>query len=184
MAQSGLYRALTGNGRSWWLRTVPCSTGLAYAARHAQVGGGCPSGKPERCPRLRVHLLERLRYAQHHMMAVLFRRLLGVSMVSSLFVTYRDAFVFALSVHWDVDVARSSLFLVAWIPSPRGGGVPACLFGNSGCPQRNHPPPPGGGRPRLGWHFLGKIFVRKIFIEAPAAAGWARLRFCEGIDSK
>ena len=31
--------------------------------------------------------------------AVLFRRLLGVPMVSSEFVTYRDAFLFALSVH-------------------------------------------------------------------------------------
>ena len=41
--------------------------------------------------------------------AVLFRRLLGVSMVSSAFVTYRDAFLFALSVHWDVDVARYDL---------------------------------------------------------------------------
>ena len=38
-----------------------------------------------------------------------------------------------------------AFFLVAWIPSPRGGGVPACLFGNSGCPQRNHPPPPPVG---------------------------------------
>ena len=28
---------------------------------------------------------------------------------------------------------------------PQGGGVPACLFGNSGCPQRNHPPPPPVG---------------------------------------
>ena len=44
------------------------------------------------------------------------------------------------------------------------GGVPACLFGNSGCPQRNHPPPPGGGRPRVGWPFLGKIFLSKISI--------------------
>ena len=41
--------------------------------------------------------------------AVLFRRLLGVSMLSSAVVTYRDAFLFALSVHWDVDVARYDL---------------------------------------------------------------------------
>ena len=41
--------------------------------------------------------------------AVLFRRLLGVPMVSSEFVTYRDAFLFALSVHWDVDVAKYDL---------------------------------------------------------------------------
>ena len=26
------------------------------------------------------------------------------------------------------------------------------------------PPPPGGGRPRVGWPFLGKTFVSKIFI--------------------
>ena len=41
--------------------------------------------------------------------AVLFRRLLGVPMVSSEFVTYRDAFLFALSVHWDVDIAKYDL---------------------------------------------------------------------------
>ena len=41
--------------------------------------------------------------------AVLFRRLLEVSMVSSSFVTYRDAFLFTLSLHWDVDVARYDL---------------------------------------------------------------------------
>ena len=41
--------------------------------------------------------------------AVLFGRLLGVSMVNSAFVTYRDAFLFSLSVHWDVDVARYDL---------------------------------------------------------------------------
>ena len=52
---------------------------------------------------------------------------------------------------------------------PQAG--PACLFGNSGCPQRNHPPPPpGGGRPRVGWDFLGKIFVSKIFI-LPLSSG-------------
>ena len=41
--------------------------------------------------------------------AVLFRRLLGVPMVSSEFVAYRDAFLFALSVHRDGDVARYDL---------------------------------------------------------------------------
>ena len=41
--------------------------------------------------------------------AVLFRRLLGMPMGSSEFVTYRDAFLFALSVHWDVDVAKYDL---------------------------------------------------------------------------
>ena len=41
--------------------------------------------------------------------AVLFGRLLGVPMVSSEFVTYRDAFLFALSVHWDVDIAKYDL---------------------------------------------------------------------------
>ena len=102
----------------------------------------------------------------------------------------------------------------------QGGGVLACLFGNSGCPQQNPPPPPpGGGRPRVGWPFLGKIFVSKIFIlplssrlpdpvgilavlrsicgpevvgsnpgvviiKPPVSAGCARLRFCEGTDSK
>ena len=40
---------------------------------------------------------------------MLFRRLLGVPMVSAEFVTYRDAFLFALSVHWDVDVAKYDL---------------------------------------------------------------------------
>ena len=47
---------------------------------------------------------------------------------------------------------RASLFLVARTPSPRGG-VPACLFGNSGCPQRKHPPPP------LGWP-LGRTWPK------------------------
>ena len=41
--------------------------------------------------------------------AVLFRRLLGVPMVSSVFVTYREAFLFAFSVRWDVDVTRYDL---------------------------------------------------------------------------
>ena len=43
--------------------------------------------------------------------AVLFRRLLGVPIVRLQFLTYRDAFLFALAVHWDVDVARYDLFL-------------------------------------------------------------------------
>ena len=43
--------------------------------------------------------------------AVLFRRVLGVSMVSSSFVTCRDAFLFALFVHWDVDMATYDLSL-------------------------------------------------------------------------
>ena len=38
--------------------------------------------------------------------AVLFKRLQGISMVSSAFVTYRGAFLFALSVHRDVGVAK------------------------------------------------------------------------------
>ena len=50
---------------------------------------------------------------------------------------------------------------------PQGGGGGACLpfleilGALSGITL---PPPPGGGRPRVGWHFLGKIFVSKIFI--------------------
>ena len=44
-------------------------------------------------------------------------------------------------------------------PPPKGAGLPACHFGNSGCPQQNHPPPPNSG---LG--FLGKMFVSKFFI--------------------
>ena len=101
---------------------------------------------------------------------------------------------------------------------PQGGG--ACLpFWKFWVPSAESPPPPGGGRPKVGWHFWGKIFVNKIFIlplssglpdlvsalvvlqypcgavvvgsnpgavviQAPVSAGCARLRFCEGIDSK
>ena len=32
------------------------------------------------------------------------------------------------------------------------------------------PPPPGGGRPRVGWVFLGKTFVTKIFL-SPLSSG-------------
>ena len=58
-----------------------------------------------------------------------------------------------------------SLFLVAWIPSPRGGGcLPAFLEILGALSGITLPPPLGGGRPRVGWHFWGKIFVSKIFI--------------------
>ena len=43
--------------------------------------------------------------------AVLFQHLLDVSMVSSSFTYYRDCFLFALSVTWDVDVQRFDLTL-------------------------------------------------------------------------
>ena len=32
-------------------------------------------------------------------------------------------------------------------------------------------PPPGGGSPRVGWGFLGKTFVTKIFI-SPLSSEW------------
>ena len=41
--------------------------------------------------------------------AVLFKHLLNVNMVSSSFEYYRDCFLFALSVAWDVDVQRFDL---------------------------------------------------------------------------
>ena len=40
-----------------------------------------------------------------------------------------------------------SLFLVAWIPSPRGGGVPAFLDILGALSRNTSPPPPGG----VGW---------------------------------
>ena len=45
---------------------------------------------------------------------------------------------------------------------PQGGGV--CLpFLKFWVPSAESPlPPPGEGRPRVGWDFLGKIFVTKI----------------------
>ena len=46
---------------------------------------------------------------------------------------------------------------------PHGGG--ACLpFWKSWVPSAESPSPPGGGRPRVGWPFWGKIFVSKISI--------------------
>ena len=41
--------------------------------------------------------------------AVLFKQMLNVHMVSSTFQYYRDCFLFALSVSWDVDVQRFDL---------------------------------------------------------------------------
>ena len=57
-----------------------------------------------------------------------------------------------------------SLFLVAWIPSPPGGGCLPAFFEILGALSGITPPPPGGGGPRVGWDFLGKLFVSKIFI--------------------
>ena len=55
---------------------------------------------------------------------------------------------------------------------PPGGGGAACLpFLKCWVPSAESPPPPaGGGRPRVGWDFLGKIFVSKIFI-LPLSSG-------------
>ena len=63
-----------------------------------------------------------------------------------------------------------SLFLVAWIPSPRGGGGACLPFLKFWVP----PPPPGGGRPRVGWDFWGKTFVTKILI-SPLSSGLPEL---------
>ena len=49
------------------------------------------------------------------------------------------------------------------LPQGGGGGLPAFLE-ILGALSGITPPPPGGGRPRVGWDFLGKIFVSKIFI--------------------
>ena len=47
---------------------------------------------------------------------------------------------------------------------PQGGGcLPAFLEILGALSGITLPPPPGGGRPRVGWPFLGKIFVSKIF---------------------
>ena len=62
------------------------------------------------------------------------------------------------------SIPQASLFLVAWIPSPGGGGLPAFLEILGALSGITPPPPPGGGRPRVGWDFLGEIFVSKIFI--------------------
>ena len=48
---------------------------------------------------------------------------------------------------------------------PQGGGcLPAFLEILGALSGITPPPHPGGGRPRVGWDFLGKIFVNKIFI--------------------
>ena len=58
----------------------------------------------------------------------------------------------------------TSLFLVAWIPSPRGGGCLPAFFEFLGALSGTTLPPPGGGRPRVGWDFWGKTFVTRIFM--------------------
>ena len=100
VALCGLPRARIGNGRSWWLRTLLDTPGLAEGVRveSRNVVLNC-----EFTYRNASAILNTTRCA------ILFRRLLEVSMVSLPFLTYRDAFLFALSMHWDVDVARYSL---------------------------------------------------------------------------
>ena len=60
-----------------------------------------------------------------------------------------------------------------WLGYPPRGGGGACLpFLKFWVPSAESPSPPpaGGGRPRVGWDFLGKMFVTKIFI-SPLSSG-------------
>ena len=53
---------------------------------------------------------------------------------------------------------------------PQGRGACLPFFEILGAISGITSPPPGGGRPRVGWDFLGKIFVTKIFI-SPLSSG-------------
>ena len=61
----------------------------------------------------------------------------------------------------DVDQA---FFLWLGHPPPGGGGCLPAFLEILGALSGITLPPPLWGRPRVGWHFLGKIIVSKIFI--------------------
>ena len=74
--------------------------------------------------------------------AVLFNRQLGVPMVSSSFTFYRNAFLFALAVRWDIDVARFNLLIeqpttaFGFVNLMQRAACPYAQTGNSGSPER------------------------------------------------
>ena len=70
-------------------------------------------------------------------------------MVSSSFTFYRDAFLFALAVRWDIDVARFDLGIeqstaaFGFVNLMQRAARPHAEAGNSGSPQRSSAGPPG-----------------------------------------
>ena len=78
----------------------------------------------------------------------------------------------AWAVHSAGLCAVQALFFSGLDTLPQGGGGACLPFLKFWVPSAESPSPPpsGGGRPRVGWDFLGKIFVTKIFI-SPLSSG-------------